>query len=388
MKKIFIIIVLLLVAGCNMNNQSKEANPKQLSNRPAHPKIVQMNSRGRVLPDKRGDNTLPTKGVKPRIESIGFLEPINPEKAISDVNIARNLTYVALFSYRAQSNGNLISLNDRSSLEITKQKHVVPMLVITNFAEGNFQPDIAHRIFTDPVATQQLIHNVIRVMKEKGYRALNVDFEHIQEKDRQLYNKFLATLLPQVKKSGYIVSTALAPKSSDSQTGPWHSAHDYAFHGKIADFVILMTYEWGWSGGPPMAVSPIPQVRKVVDYAVSKIPRGKIIMGAPLYGYDWTLPYKKGGRSAKRVSPQEAETFAQIKSLKIQYNNRDQAPYYFYTDRHSKKHVVWFENAQSAQAKFNLIKEYRLRGIGYWVLGEAFKKNWSLLQDNFIVRKY
>ncbi|MXQ53455.1 glycosyl hydrolase family 18 protein [Shimazuella alba] len=388
MRKICMICILfiMLLQGCTTNPQSKKENP---SNNRSQSNLEQMTSRGRMLPVKRGDNTLPTKRVKTDIESIGFLESVIPTQAVKDVKeAAKNLTYVAFFSYRAQGNGDLISINDASPLATTKKKNAVPMLVITNFAKGNFQPDIAHQIFTDPTASKRLIQNVLRVMKEKGYRALNVDFEHIYERDRELYNGFLATLLPEVKKQGYIVSTALAPKSSDKQSGPWHGAHDYAFHGKIADFVILMTYEWGWTGGPPMAVSPIPQVRKVVDYAVSKIPREKIIMGAPLYGYDWTLPYRKGGPKAKRVSPQESEIFAQKNSLKIQYSNRDQAPYYFYTDKHNKKHVIWYENNQSAQAKFNLIKEYRLRGIAYWVLGEDFPENWSLLKENFKIRKY
>ncbi|MFC7442229.1 glycosyl hydrolase family 18 protein [Laceyella putida] len=383
----------LLTSGCNLSKQSGEANrihPRQVSNQQsAHPEVVPMKSRGRVLPDKRGENTLQAKKNKTRIETIGYLEPVSPVQAVSDVNeTAKNLTYVGFFSYRVQHNGDLIPLNDTASLKATRHNNAIPMLVITNFANGNFQPDIAHRIFTDQVVSRRLINNVIQVMKQKGYRALNVDFEHIREKDRQLYNGFLATLLPRVKKEGFLVSTALAPKSSDKQAGPWHGAHDYAFHGKIADFVILMTYEWGWTGGPPMAVAPLPQVRKVVDYAVSKISPNKIIMGAPLYGYDWILPYRKGGPPAKRVSPQEAAAFAYRKSLKIQYNNRDQAPYYYYTDNSGKKHVVWFENEQSAQAKFNLIKEYRLRGISYWVLGEDFPQNWKLLRDNFIIQKY
>lgn len=388
---IFMATILLLsgCSGANMGGEVKRTTPRELTNRTAHPEAVPMKSRGRVLPDERGENNLRAGGAKRRIESIGFLEPVAPETAVSDVNeVARNLTYVAFFSYRVQPNGDLIPLNDTAPLAAARRNKAVPMLVVTNFAEGNFSPDIAHRIFTDRAASQRLINNVIRVMKQKGYRALNVDFEHIREQDRRLYNGFLETLLPLVRKEGYVVSTALAPKSSDRQAGPWHGAHDYAFHGKIADFVILMTYEWGWTGGPPMAVSPIPQVRKVLDYAVTKIPREKIVMGAPLYGYDWTLPYRKGGPPAKRVSPQEAKVFALRKSVKIQYNNRDQAPYYYYTDGRGKKHVVWFENEQSAQAKFNLVKEYRLRGISYWVLGEDFPANWSLLQDNFIIRKY
>ena len=32
-----------------------------------------------------------------------------------------------------------------------------------------------------------------------------------------------------------------------------------------------MTFEWGYTYGPPMAVAPLPQVRAVLDYAVSVI---------------------------------------------------------------------------------------------------------------------
>ncbi|MGA8942564.1 MAG: glycosyl hydrolase family 18 protein [Thermoactinomyces sp.] len=388
----FLVFILLLTGCSGLNQGSPRQNnndPQQLNNQVAHSEKVPLNSRGRVLPDERGENELDLKEKKRVIESIGFLEPVVPEKAVQDVNEAgRQLTYIAFFSYQVKENGDLIPLKDEAPLAAARKNGAVPMLVLTNFANGNFQPDLAHRIFTDRQASRRLVNNVLTVMKKKGYRALNVDFEHIYEKDRNLYHGFLQTLLPRVKKAGYVVSTALAPKNSDAQAGPWHGAHDYAFHGKIADFVILMTYEWGWTGGPPMAVAPIPQVRKVVEYAVKKIPPQKIMMGAPLYGYDWTLPYKKGGPPAKRIAPQEAETFAKQRSLKIQYNNRDEAPFFYYRDQQGKKHVIWFENEQSMQAKFNLVKEFGLRGVSYWVLGEDFPKNWSLLQENFQIRKY
>lgn len=388
-KWIGLTLILLLLTGCIANQQTRpkdqEARPQTIS----HSKPSPMQSRGRVLPDERGDYNLPSQNNKPMIQSIGYLEATDPKRAVQDLNeTARYLTYTAFFSYQVKSDGNLIPIQDDPPLHASKKNGAVPMLVITNFANGNFQPDIAHSIFTDQKAFRRLTQNILTVMKTKGYRAINIDFEHIAEEDRELYNQFLAKLFPILKREGYIVSTALAPKSSDQQGGAWHGAHDYAFHGKIADFVILMTYEWGWTGGPPMAVSPIPQVRKVLDYAVDKIPRHKIVMGAPLYGYDWTLPYRKGGPPAKRVSPQEAETFARSHSIEVKYHNRDQAPYYTYTDSQGKKHVVWYENEQSIHAKFQLIKEYGLRGIAYWVLGEDFPANWRGLHQNFHIQKF
>jgi len=170
--------------------------------------------------------------------------------------------------------------------------------------------------------------------------------------------------------------------------GPWYGGHDYKAHGEIVDFVVIMTYEWGWSGGPPMAVAPIPEVRKVLDYAVSVIPRNKIMMGMPLYGYNWTLPYVRGGKWAKRVSPQDALLLAQKYGQYIKYDYKSQAPYFNYYDENKKEHVVWFEDARSVDAKFKLVDEYNLRGVSYWVLGLDFPQNWALLDDRFeIVKK-
>ena len=56
-----------------------------------------------------------------------------------------------------------------------------------------------------------------------------------------------------------------------AKSGKWYGGHDYKEIGEVVDFVVIMTYEWGYSGGPPMAVSPIGPVRKVLEYAITEI---------------------------------------------------------------------------------------------------------------------
>src|SRR5699024_1405560 len=152
-----------------------------------------------------------------------------------------------------------------------------------------------------------------------------------------------------------------APKTSAEQQGELYEAHDYAAHGEIADYVVLMTYEWGYSYGPPLAVSPIDKVRGVVDFALSAMPAEKILLGQNLYGYDWTLPYEQGGGPAEAVSPQQAIRLAWEQSVAIEYDQQAQAPFFHYTDGQGNRHEVWFEDARSIQAKFDMIKELGLR---------------------------
>ncbi|HEY8528532.1 MAG TPA: glycosyl hydrolase family 18 protein [Paenibacillaceae bacterium] len=363
--------VFLVLSGCGGGgaNQGGDEGGPQAQNL-SRPKALQVPQRKRS------------------ITTVGFLEPVVSEKAAEEVNrVGDHLSYVAVFSYRARADGSLEGVDDGAAIRAIERSGSVPMMVLTNFAEGNFSPDVAHSVFTDRDASRRLIRNVLDTMKAKGYQALNIDFEHIRPEDRELYNGFLETIIPAVRKAGYPVTTALAPKNEDTRAGAWHGAHDYKRHGELADFVILMTYEWGWSGGPPMAVSPIPQIREVLDYAVTAIPREKIVMGAPLYGYDWTLPYRKGGPWAKRLAPQKAAELAAARGVQVAYDDTAQAPYFHYTDDAGKKHVVWFENEASMQAKYDLVNEYRLRGVAYWVLGEPFPQNWTLLRRNFYIRK-
>lgn len=374
------LLILLSVAGCGGNDNQENAENRNLM---FHSREQQIQS-----PDKKAKELhIPKTNSKPEIQTIGFLEPVNPKRSVNIIQkVGRHLTNVAMFSYRVKADGTLIPPKDEKAIQAAKESGAAPMMVITNFAEGNFSPKIAHQIFTDKKASDKLINNVLRIMNEKGFQSLNIDFEHIRAKDRKLYNGFLETIIPQVQKAGYTVSTALAPKSEPKKTGAWHGAHDYKKHGELADFVILMTYEWGWSGGPPRAVAPIHEVRKVLDYAVSVIPRSKIVMGIPLYGYDWKLPYKEGKPWAKRVAPQEALQLAAREGAQIRYDEKAQSPYFKYKDENGTKHVIWFENESSVQAKYNLVKEYGLRGVAYWVLGEPFPANWDVLEGTFTIK--
>ena len=197
---------------------------------------------------------------------------------------------------------------------------------------------------------------------------------------------FYSLTVDRLHPEGYFVSTALAPKVSGEQKGLLYEAHDYEAHGRIVDFVVLMTYEWGYRLGPPQAISPLNQIKRVLDYAVTVIPRDKIFFGFQIYARDWVLPHVPGSE-AETFSQQEAVRRAVQHNVAIQYDTTAASPFFRYADEQGQTHEVWFEDARSAQAKFDTVKNYNLRGISYWVLGYPFPQNWVLLEDNFTIRK-
>ncbi len=322
------------------------------------------------------------------IEVNAYLEPSIPQRDSILVNqVGEYLTYISPFSYQVRADGSLVSINDETILSQSKKYAIAPLMVITNFADGNFDTNIADTILYDKKIQDTLFSNVINVMRQKGYYGVNIDFERITPENRGLYNAFLKRSVEAFHKQGYVVSTALAPKPSDYETGSWHGAHDYKAHGEIVDFVIIMTYEWGWSGGPPYAVAPVDLVEDVIRYAVSVMPPKKILMGMPLYGYDWPLPFMPDGKWAKRISPQDAVKLAANKGQQIIFDSQTQSPTFKYRDENGVEHEVWFEDARSVEAKLLLVNEYGLRGVSYWVLGVSFPQNWTVLNDMYNIVK-
>ncbi len=282
--------------------------------------------------------------------------------------------------------GSLVNIDDEQAIAEAYAQGAVPMMSIVNFTSNVAGENIAHNVLNNPDIVDTLQQNIINIMKDKGYRGLNIDFEYVLPEDREAYNNFLESTVNKLHDEGFFVSTSLAPKLSDEQKGLLYEAHDYSAHGRLADFVVLMTYEWGWRGGQPRAISPINEVEKVLDYAVSVIPRDKILMGFQIYARDWKIPFEEG-HEADTISVQQAMEIAYEHMSEIKYDYVSQSPYFHYTDAEGNAHEVWFEDARSAQAKFDAVKDYGLRGISYWGLGYEFPQNFPLLSDNFQIRK-
>jgi spore germination protein len=297
------------------------------------------------------------------------------------------LTYLSIFSHEVMADGTLRTINDTPLIEAARQANVAPLLVITNLLPGGgFSSDLARTILTSEQLQNTLLDNIVQTLRTKNYYGLDIDFEYIYPENKEQYNDFVRKAVQRLSPLGYSVTVALAPKISADQRGLLYEAHDYPVHGQLVSHVILMTYEWGYTFGPPMAVAPLNAVRRVLDYAVTAIPRDKILMGIPNYGYDWTLPYQRGTR-ASTLSNVGAVDLAAREGAEIQYDTLSQAPFFNYYDDSAKQHVVWFEDARSIRAKLQLVNELRLGGISYWTIGRYFPQNWLVLNSLYNIRK-
>lgn len=329
--------------------------------------------------------TIPER-QKQEIEVNAFTYVLGQDAVPVVSEVGDELTYLTPFAYLIQEDGSLVPIDDEAAIGEAISNGVVPMMVIVNFTYNVAGRNLANKVLNNPDVINTLNNNIINIMKDKGYQGLNIDFEYVLPEDREAYNAYLEQTVEMLHNEGYFVSTSLAPKYTPYQPGILYEAHDYPAHGILADFVVLMTYEWGWRGGQPRAISPINEIEKVLDYAVTVIPRDKILMGFQIYARDWKLPFKEG-QVADTISVEAAMDIAYAHNARIQFDYLAQSPFFRYTDQEGNANEVWFEDARSAQAKFNTVKKYNLRGLSYWALGYPFTQNWVLLQENFDIKK-
>ena len=286
------------------------------------------------------------------------------------------------FTYGFDENADLVYLDDDLLLTRAFHYRVKPCMHLSTLTtDGNFSNELSSKLLNSKQLWPILADNILSTMFEKNYACLDVDFEFLNATERFIYPQFISYLRDRLSPYSLPIIVALPPKTSNNQQGALYEGVDYALLGEAADKVLVMTYEWGYTFGPPMPVSPTPSIRKVLDYTVSVIPAEKVYMGISNYGYDWTLPYIRGVSKATSLSNIDAITLASSTRSQILYSEEYEAPYYFYTDEKASSHEVWFEDARSIAAKLSLISEYGLYGGLYWNITRPNPQNLAVLSS-------
>lgn len=352
-------------------NQLRRNNPVLMGNDTIYP--------GQVLIISYGEEKVGS------LASGGYAYPFIKEETLR--RTLPFLSFLTPFTYGFTAEGELISPEDSRLIESAKQYGTLPVMMISSLNDkGNFDNNLTSLLLNDEDLQDTLLDNIVANMNILGYRALDIDFEFVYPKEKNKFTAFVAKAKEKLSPYGYKVWVALAPKRSADQTGILYEAHDYKALGEIADKVLLMTYEWGYSRGPALPVAPLDKVREVVKYAVSEMSSEKIFLGIPNYGYDFIIPFDKNSPSARTVSNEEAVRLAIETGSEIMFDEKSQTPYFNYT-LNGETHEVHFEDARSIIAKLALANEFSLFGIGVWNVMNFFSQLWTVFNLLYNQRK-
>lgn len=159
-----------------------------------------------------------------------------------------DLTFVSPFSYGFTKSGELIDLQDDNLIEPARAAGVEALMVLTPLnSQGVFSNELVKALLEDAQAQEVLIENIRNMIRQKGFFGVDFDFEYVLAENRDAYTRLVRKARERLNAEGYLVTVALAPKTSADQEGLLYQGHDYGGMGQAANLALLMTYEWGYT---------------------------------------------------------------------------------------------------------------------------------------------
>ena len=311
----------------------------------------------------------------PRKEVIGWLPGWDQQEGLKTFSAnPQAVSQVSPFWYGFGAGGeiqNLAGAGDAAVKDEARRSERAIIPTVTN----NFDGRKASTVLGDPAKRAAHISGVVSMVESSAYTGVDIDYEAMAAADRGAFSDFITQLGAELHARGKLLSVTVLPKVSEPGTWSGPQSLDYAAIGKAADQVRIMAYDEHYPGGPPGPIAPLDWVDKVLAFAVTQVPKEKLYLGVPSYGYDWA-----GSGNGKPLMLNNAVQLAADKGAQIQWDATSASPHFDYTEG-GVAHTVWLENEQSLAAKVALTKRYDIAGIAIWRLGRQPDSTWKVLKE-------
>lgn len=274
-------------------------------------------------------------------------------------------------------------------LETASEKHIPVMPIVSGQSK-----DSLHALLNSVKAQQAMIGFLIQQAKEFGYSGIQFDFEDIAWTDRDALSATVERAAAALHADGLKLSIATVPNAPGhpGQSGfsrwiyaDWRGAYDLKALAKSVDLICLMTYDQHTRWTTPGPVAGWNWTIENLKYALQYVPKSKLSLGIPLYGYHWFAgaPVMRDGHetpnnTANYISAPDALLLAREYQAKPQWDPIDHtAWFYFYRDQ--MREWVFYTDRKTFQDRYDLAKQYGLEGFCSWVLGQGDPEIWSVL---------
>ena len=264
-----------------------------------------------------------------------------------------------------------------------------------------FNNEVTDNLISSSVSTDRFIRNVFSLLEQYGLDGINLDIEYFTDSDfptSRYLNTFLTKVTDALKKNNpnYKISIDV------NATVILHdSAYDMVKIGELVDEVILMAYDYrvpaSQRAGP---VAPIGgqvnehSITESINSLVGRVPMEKVILGIPLYGYEWQT-LNKNNKSTAVAGSGALATYKRVHELletrsdiEKHWDSVAKSPWLIYTQSGAIKQI-YYENDRSIQAKLDFVKNKNLGGVSLWALvyEGKYKEVWDLFSSAVAIDK-
>lgn len=286
---------------------------------------------------------------------------------------ASDMTILAPQCFWLDQNGRVQGSIPPPTLDAARRAGLPVMALLYN---QDFSRRVASRVLRNRPLQRTVISQLAEIARKENLLGFQLDLENINPDDINLYTRFVQDAAAEFHHEGRMLSVAVVPRFMDSVPGQWAAAYDYPALANAVDFLTLMAYDNSGRHGQPGPIAGYNWVRNALEYASSRVPADKLLLGIALYGREWS---DDGHTLQARTLPfPETQALLSRLSLTPRWDERHRSPWFEFRDS-GTVNSVWYENARSIQEKLGLIVRYRLRGFAAWRLGMEDPRIWSMV---------
>lgn len=244
---------------------------------------------------------------------------------------------------------------------------------------NDFNKEMSAQMLANPTSREKTVNTLIQYAKDYKLDGINVDFENMYTKDRDLFTLFMKELYQKTKQMGIILSVDVTVIARNSN---WSECYDRKALAQVTDYVALMAYDQHWTGSPISgSVSQLKWSEDNLKKVLLEVPKEKLLLGMPFYTRVWQEQYDANNKlvvTSKAVSMDNAEKLiAENKAAKTWDTVSGQ---YFATyNKDGVTYKIWLENESSIKLRVELANKYNLAGVASWKIGFEKPSIWSVI---------
>lgn len=234
-------------------------------------------------------------------------------------------------------------------------------------------------ILNDYTKRRKLEDEIIRVTEEYNIDGINLDFENMNQEDKDMYSRFVIELAPRLKDLGKTLTVDVtAPDGSET----WSLCFDRDVLANVSDYIVFMAYDqYGTGGNKEGTTAGYNWVENNVNKFIGQeaVAKEKIILGIPLYTRLWK---EDGGKiTSKVVNIKDVESTLPS-DIQKKWDEELKQNYVEYTDG-SATYKMWIEDEKSITEKIGLAKKYDLAGIAFWEKDREYDGFWQFVANEY-----
>jgi spore germination protein YaaH len=301
-------------------------------------------------------------------------------------------TDISAFSYTIERDGSLTANDPVTDAVLVDFARLNGLKVIPTIS-STWEATNVSRVLKDPTLRANHINAIMKVARLSVVDGIDLDYENLAPEMRQPFTDFVSTLAGLLHREGKTLSVTVPARISNDDGCVICKFADYAALGSAADQIRIMAYEYHTKSPPPAPNAPIWWVRRVVEYAVSLVPRQKVVLGIHLYAYDWggketpAMWWSDVQRLRERYGGQvtfvESDGTGLVGESMLKYSIPLGQPCARFKPEcvrpPREEHTVWFVDARYVALAWDIVKEYQLGGIVMWRPGGEDPDIWQVL---------